>query len=511
MLRQNILRSTALLTLSGIFAKTVDFLFRAYYSTRLGSEGMGLFSLVFSFHGLILTVATAGLGVAVSKTVSQHFVKKELGSIKKTMKIALGGVIALSLIVIFFVWGFSEKISASFLKEPRTRQSLLLLSPSILFMSISYCIKGYFYACRRVLIPASSEFLEQAVKIFTIVRLLNNWLPYGIEKGCEAVFLGITIGEFFSCFYLTLFFLHNFHKLKAPTSQSKALMPLLRIATPSMLSSLSGSYLRMQEDVFIIDGLRRSGLSHTLALSQYGSIKGMVMPLVVFPLTLLSSFLTLLVPEISRAASMKSSLRLKTLISRIYRFTTLGGFLMLTLFFIFSEELSRWVYSAPEISTQVRIISLLSPIMFIDSVSSGILGGMGKQTTLLFLSLCDSGLRLVFIKLFVPKFGINALIVIIILSNLFTAYHSSSSALRSAKTSPRLWGMFLAQLLSSFAAIITCREAFYILPQSGSLALPLLMLSVASVYIFFSSLLYKSMREDMRWFFGRMIFDASYT
>ncbi|MBO5955832.1 MAG: oligosaccharide flippase family protein, partial [Clostridia bacterium] len=202
MSKQNILRSAAGLTLSGIIAKTIDFLFRAYYSTLLGSEGMGLFSLVFSFHGLILTFATAGLGVAVSKTVSLYFATKNNNCIKKTMKIALLWVVAMSLGVILTVCIFSKNIAESFLKEPRVQLSIIFLSPSILFMSISYCIKGYFYAARKILIPASSEFLEQAVKIISITLLLNIWRPLGIQHGCEAVFLGITIGEFSSCFFL---------------------------------------------------------------------------------------------------------------------------------------------------------------------------------------------------------------------------------------------------------------------------------------------------------------------
>jgi len=324
--KQNILRSAAGLMISGIFAKTVDFLFRAYYSTRLGSEGMGLFSLVFSFHGLILTVATGGLGVAVSKTVSEKYAQRDYGGIRRTMSVALCSVLVLSFAVIFGVCIFSAQIATGFLKEPRVANCIVFLAPSILFMSVSYCIKGYFYASRRVFIPATSEFLEQAVKIVTITYLLNIWLPKGIVHGCEAVFLGITIGEFSSCFYLMVFYIMSCLIYNRKTDTQNPLPALARIALPAMTSSLLGSFLRMQEDVFILSGLRKSGLSQTLALSEYGSIKGMVMPLIVFPLSLMSSFFTLLVPEISRAQGMADKTRLKTLVARIYRFTLFGGF-----------------------------------------------------------------------------------------------------------------------------------------------------------------------------------------
>ncbi len=509
MSKQNILRSAAGLMISGILAKTVEFLFRAYYSTRLGSEGMGLFSLVFSFHGLILTVATGGLGVAVSKTVSGQYAQKDYGGIKRTMLAALVSVFVLSSAMIAGVYLFSSQIAIVFLKEPRIQKSIILLAPSILFMSISYCIKGYFYASRKVVIPASSEFLEQAVKIITITYLLNLWLPRGVECGCEAVFLGISIGEFSSCLYLAAFYIRSNIMNSHPCGVQNPLPVLVRVALPAMTSSLTSSFLRMQEDVLILSGLRKSGLDQSLALSEYGIIKGMVMPLIVFPLTLLSSFFTLLVPEISRAQGMRNKTRLKTLIARIYRFALFGGFLVCTVFVAFANELSSWVYSAPRIARSVRIIALLSPIMFSDSVSCGILNGLGRQSALLVYSLSDSVLRLVLIYLIVPYMGIRALFFIIIISNIFTAYHTFSAVMRSAEMKFNLSAWMLSHFFTAAACLITL-QSFYTFFAIGTSVYAVLtaMVFTVSVYILYSSCLYKTMRQDIVWFMGRMFLNT---
>lgn len=505
MSKQNILRSAAGLMISGIISKTVDFLFRAYYSTQLGAEGMGLFSLVFSFHGLILTVATGGLGVAVSKTVSGQYAQKDYGGIEKTMSVALVSVVSLSLAVILGVCFFSRNIAEMFLKEPRVQNSIVFLAPSILFMSISYCIKGYFYASRKVFIPASSEFLEQAVKIVTITYLLKLWLPRGIVHGCEAVFFGITIGEFSSCLYLTVFYIRSGLPYSSKAKAKNPLPALARIALPAMAASLTGSFLRMQEDVLIISGLRKSGLDQTLALSEYGSIKGMVMPLIVFPLSLLSSFFTLLVPEISRAQGMADKTRVKTLIARIFRFTLFGGFLVCTVFIAFADELSVWVYSAPQISRSVRIIALLSPIMFLDSVSCGILNGMGRQTALLVYSLSDSALRLILIYLLIPRMGIRALFFVIIISNIFTVYHTFGAVIRSARMKFNISVWMLRHFFTASACIVTL-QSFYTFVSHGKTAFQALaaMAFTVSVYVLYGSCLYKTLRQDILWFMGRM-------
>ena len=272
MVRHNVRRSTILLTVSGIIAKTIDFLFRAYYSQKLGSEGMGIFSLVFSVHSIMLTAATGGLGVAVSKLVSEQYVSRSLDGIKKTMKIALTAVISLSLPVIGCATAFSDEIAQQLLKEPRCARSIVFLSPSILFMGISYCIKGYFYASRKVIRPASSEFLEQAVKIASIRFLLAKWLPSGIEHGCEAVFLGLSAGEFSSCLYLSLLYAADSRRLRGGSLSAGSVSAIARVALPVMASSLASSFLRMQEDVWIVAGLKSYGLDHTAALSSYGSL-----------------------------------------------------------------------------------------------------------------------------------------------------------------------------------------------------------------------------------------------
>jgi stage V sporulation protein B len=91
--------------------------------------------------------------------------------------------------------------------------------------------------------------------------------------------------------------------------------------------------------------------------------------------------------------------------------------------------------------------------MFIDSVSCGILNGMGKQPRLLALSLLDSLIRLVLIYILMPVWGIKALIFVIILSNIFTFIFTFKSVLKFSEIlisfAGRLWR-------HAFCALVTC-------------------------------------------------------
>lgn len=501
--RQNVLRSTLLLTLSGIVAKTIDFVFRAYYSQKLGSEGMGIFSLTFSIHSIMLTFATGGLGVAVSKIVSEQYASRSFDKIKKTMQIALTSVTILSAVVILVTSSFTKEISTFFLKEERCEKSILYISPSIFFMGISYCIKGYFYASRRIFPPASSEFLEQAVKIISIRLLLEKWLPHGIEHGCEAVFLGLSIGELSSCLYLSLFYLFAQMRLPKAFGRQKILRQILKIACPSMLTSLLSSFLRMKESVWIVEGLQKSGLGHTAALSEYGIIHGMVMPLIVFPLTLLSSCFTLIVPEISRAAGCRNSLRLKTLTARMYRFAAFFGFLILSVYFTFSENLLELVYRKPIFSPILKTLALLCPIMFMDSLSSSLLSGLGKQGSLLIFSLSDSIVRLTLIYVLTPLLGKDALIIMIAISNIFTFALSSGKVRKSIHLIFEMPKNLIRPCICSFLAFLVASIFIKQLPSSP---IPLILgiLGLSLVFTAFCIQLRAVEKQDAAWLFSRM-------
>lgn len=419
----SVAKNACILTFSGVCAKSVEFAFRAYYSKLLGSEGMGLLSLVFGIHSIMLTLASAGLGTATSTIVSAQYAGHNEASIPKTMRTVIGLTVIMSSAVIAAVILFSNQIAGSFLGDIRTRPGICALAPSTLFMSISYCIKGYFYASRKVIRPASSEFLEQFVKVLAMRGFLKLFLPHGVEYGCAGVFLGLSIGELASCVYLILMFLPEYRHLSGAGGKkplSGILASVLKISLPTALGALIGSFLRMYEDIRIISGLTAANMPSAEALSQYGLLKGMIMPLLVFPLTLIGSFITLLVPEISRTFEVQNSLRFRSLGSRALRLSFAAGVAVMLIFVLFPGQIASAVYGKPEISETVRRLALLCPLMFLDSVSCGILNGMAYQMRMFLYSMCDSALRLFIIIFFVPKFGWTALILMIAASNIFT-------------------------------------------------------------------------------------------
>lgn len=435
--RNTVFKNVVILGTSGIIAKSFDFGFRAYYSRMLGTEGMGLLSLGFSLHGVMLTFATAGLGVAVSKITSEYMERKNPEAVKSCMHSAVFGVSILSLIIMLITYLCAPIMAERLLGDKRVAVSLCTLAPSILFMGISYCLKGCFYAARKTLPPASSELLEQLVKFISIKTLLKIFLPHGIEYGCAAVFAGISIGEFSSCAYLSLLYMREERANYSlppccsctPLKRRNLIFSLLGVSVPSMITSLCCSALRMQEEVLIVSALERGGMAHSEAVRSLGVIHGMAMPLLVLPLSLMGSIMSLLVPEISRAKVIGNA-ALRRTSARIYKIGAAAGTAVGVAFMLFGADITKLVYGSSDAAALVVWLAPLCPIMFIDSLSCSVLNGLGKQLRMLAFTLADFALRLSIIYFAFPSGKTAAFAAMVAASNIFTCALSFSSVVR---------------------------------------------------------------------------------
>lgn len=91
--------------------------------------------------------------------------------------------------------------------EQRCASSLKVLALVFPFCGMTSCINGYYYGLKKTAIPATTQLLEQVVRISSVYAL-SIFLGNGNQKvTCELAVLGIVLGELFPIF---LAFLHFF-------------------------------------------------------------------------------------------------------------------------------------------------------------------------------------------------------------------------------------------------------------------------------------------------------------
>lgn len=424
MKRTLFIKNALILTASSLILRFVGIIFKVWLAAIIGSEGIGLYQLIFSVYVLAATFATSGICTAVTRLVAEELA---LGSKKGTLKIlrrAIEITLLIAAVSVAIVYFGAEFIADRFIGDMRAVPALKILPLSLPFMGITSCLRGYFIARRKVTPNAVSQLFEQAVRILLVVILVKKFCDKGLAACSAAVLFGDTAAEIFSFLLLGLIWLGDRKKLNALNGRIRPPFGIVRRILHISVPITSGRYLntalRTAENILVPKNLAKYPHSGELALSQFGMIKGMALPILFFPSTLLNSISTLLIPEMSEAAAKGRTGLVKAATRNILKLTAVMSFIFAAIFFVGGREIGLLIYKSEEVGSLLRALSPIVPLMYLDSVSDGILKGLDQQTFSFRTAITDSVLRIILILLTLPRFGLRGFIWIMYFSNLLT-------------------------------------------------------------------------------------------
>lgn len=393
--------------------------FNIYISNQIGSEAVGVFSLVMAVYLFFITVATSGLNIAVTVIVSEKFaVNKDKIAIKaiRTCIIfsLLLGVVAGGLILLF-----SGFITDKCLHNMVSSKPLFYIAVGLPFIAMSSCINSYFTSVRKAYKNAITQVFEFVIKMIVTVILLKINISKGVEYICIALILADVISEI--CSFTLIFILYiidiKLKKLSDVRSFGQRIN-ILKIAFPVAVTSYIRSGLSTLKQLIIPTQLEKSGLSCNNALSKYGIINGMVMPVVTFPTVLINSYSALLIPEFSTYVAQKNYKAINYVSNKIFKFTCAFSVCVCSIFLFFSNELGLVIYNNLETGYYFKILAPLVFFMYMDNIIDCILKGLNKQFGVMCCNILDLSVTTCFIYFLLPVMGIDGYIVSIFISEL---------------------------------------------------------------------------------------------
>ena len=440
-----------LLTLTALVMRTIGMCFNVYISNKIGTEGIGIYQLIMSVYMLFITLANSGINLATTRIVSEQEAFGLDSGIKKAMNKCLKYSLIMGCFSCILLFSFSSFISTYYLHSKISPIPLRILALSLPFISLSSCMNGYFSALRNVKKTVCSQVIEQFFKITLISFLLNHFLPSGLEYACISLVLGGTISEFIS--FLVLFFLFTRDKRKLSSKSYKDTnytKQILKIALPISFTSYIRSGLSTLKQLLIPMQLEKSGLSCENAISTYGIINGMVMPLIMFPCSFISSFSSLLIPEFSYMSAKKENQKMDFVLNRIFKFCFIFSFLIMGIFWCFSEELNCIIYPNTDISFYIKLLCPLIVLMYIDNIVDSILKGLDKQVSVMGINIIDLISSISLIYFLLPIQGIKGYIIVLFVSEIINGLLSFIHLIRYTKLKIDFTNWILKPLLSIF-------------------------------------------------------------
>lgn len=500
---KKLLLNTVVLTLASLLMRTIGMAFSVYLSNRIGSAGIGLYELIMSVYTLAVAIASSGVRLSTTRLVVDACSCGRY-TVRDVMRLCIRYSLILGTTASAVLYLLADYIAVSLLDSPPTAVCLRILSVSLPFIAVSAALGGYFTAVRKAGNFAVVQVLEQLCRIGITVFALGWLLPRGAEYACVALVIGSCSAEALSMLLSYLLYALRTRKARRSPAPPPLLGQLLFIAVPDAVGSWVRSFLVTAKHLLIPFCLRKTGISSDAALATYGTIHGMVLPIISFPSALLGALSGLLVPEIAESNTLGQKLRIRYIMDRVLHITLLFSIGTACILFCFSRQLGLAIYESAEAGAYIRLLAPIIPIMYLDMTVDGMLKGLGLQLSSMQYNIIDAAMSLSLVWLLIPRLGITGYIITIFASELLNFYLSITKlmavtgyrmALMKSLVKPLLSGLATSGMTAFFTSAATALTG-------GAVVLPAAIGLSTAFYAALLLLFGSISRGDLRWFRG---------
>lgn len=489
------IRNGLIMTGAALLMRSLGMMLRVFLAGAAGSSGMGSWQLLLSVYAFFAIAATSGITITVTRIVGE---KTAVGRTPQACYAAVrlasfasffGGASGTLLLLL------SDFISSWLLHDPGTAPALRILSFCIPFMSFSAAVRGYFSAGRKIGRITAEQLIEQLTEIIICIAAFRIYNPTSTAGICACAATGTVAAEIISFFYSAAIILSDLKKQNAPLEKYTHLTgDVLPVFIPCTANSALRSGLSAVENMLIPWGLAAYGLCGQSALSQYGFISGMAMPVIVFPSVFILPFASLIIPEMSQANALGRHNGIRHMAERMFSAAMLFSVPVTVIMIYFSGELGLALYGSSEAGHYIAVLAPVIPFMYLDSCVDGMLKGLDRQTDYFLCNLLDSIIRVALAFFLIPKMGIAGIIAIILFSEIL---NTGLSLWRLMTVSHLTIKPLKTIILPAGAALLSCimiANISFPLPLAASLCIRLIITALCcgtvififqSKYIFF--------------------------
>lgn len=442
-----------LLTLVGVSMRSVTMLFGAYTSRAVGAEGVGLYTLVMTVYSFAVTLATSGVSLTVTRLTASAIGEGRGGEVGRILRGAVAYALIFGMLATLILFVGSDFIGEHILCDTRTSLSLRLLALSLIPAALSSVFSGYFVGVRRVAFNAVTQVSAQLVKISLTVILVTALAPRGLSYAIAALAIGISVTEVIAFLISLTEYLLDARRRRLGHTRGASLSSVAAEATPLAFSQYVRSVLLSFEHVLIPRRLLDRGESRETAYGHYGSLHGMALPVILYPMSPLSSFSGLLVPEFAGDGAAGNRARMTRIAERTVNVTLAYSVVMMLFISSFSEELGYLLYRSYDAGHYVAMLAPVIPIMYLDHVTDSMLKGIGEQVFSMWVNITDSLLSIILVWLLIPRMGIAGYALVIVIMEGYNFLLSIHRLSRHVRPRIRFLTAVVLPLLSSFLAL----------------------------------------------------------
>lgn len=386
MLKNMFLRGAMALTAAGIVVKLLGGVNRILLSRILGGEGIGLYQIAYPVYVLGLSIAGAGVPIALSVMVAEKIAQGDSGGARRIFRIIL---IFMTVVAVFFGAGLflsaEGLIAFGLVRDVRAYFPLVVLAPALTVSIITCTFRGYFQGLQIMTSTAISQMCDQFVRVCVMLVLAYTLLPYGLETAVTGAAFGAVPGALAGLAVISALYARHVRRSVPPlrgAGNGEPVFSLLRrfiiLAVPVAAANMLLPAVAGIDMIIVPMRLEAAGHSVQASTALYGYLTGMANGLVQVPTILTVSLATSLVPAVSAAftAGRLQEVKERTdTAMRIANLITVPACLGLA---VLATPISELLYNTAAAGPAIRVLALAAFLIGLQQVTNGLLQGMGR-------------------------------------------------------------------------------------------------------------------------------------
>lgn len=299
------IKNTIILSICIIISKIIGAVYKILLSNTLGTQGIGLYQLVFPVYSLFLVFITGGMPTYIAQKVSIYRATNSNEKISGLIKNSV--VLCLFLGVLFCL--ILSLLGSSFATMQGNKMAYLgyiTVAVSIIFSVVTCVLRGYFMGQENMKPNAISGIIEQLSKLGFGLVLAIVLKQYGLIFSVCGAFLGVLFSEIASFLYMFFVYIKNRKRIKSFFNYREC-KNILKGFLPITLASFILPLSACVDTFLVVNLLIKTGISTASATSLFGISTGMINPLVNFPVLLCSTISTAFLPSLTYAITKRQN------------------------------------------------------------------------------------------------------------------------------------------------------------------------------------------------------------
>lgn len=314
----------AILAASAILVKVIGAIYRIPLGNILSDEVMADYNSAYNIYNFFLTISTAGLPVALSKTISEANALGRHNQVQRTFRVAFITFLILGLISFFCMTVLAAPMAQIVISNPKAVYCVMALAPSVLCVCIMSAFRGYFQGHFNMMPTGISQVIEAFFKL-VVGLALALFLVNVIQKpelGSVGAIIGVSCGSVVALVYILFLFFRDrkrrqrIHATDRPDGSMRILSNLLKLAIPITLGSAATSLVTLIDTKLVMSQLQSvyqtvDGLGKEAALDAARGLYGIyskTMSIYNLPFSMMVPLTACIIPAVSASLARRDHL-----------------------------------------------------------------------------------------------------------------------------------------------------------------------------------------------------------